>query len=203
MLLHTGHDPSLSAAGLPLQWNRPPTSLAGQTIPEAEQLADDPIDNHVLGSLLNSFQSLGLMPNQHPQNPQAEPHPQAGAGQAHMASPFASPEHAPPLDFAEGGTSKTVGSGRLRSGSVQPGQRSGTLSVASSASSGANGLPSNVTSGVNAHSPFASPNQQMHKMSSASSMGSGPGKSPSGRPSQNTSRQTSSPTPPSPDSAAV
>lgn len=194
----------LVCPGLHQSWNRSSTSLAGHTIPEAEQLADGPVDSHTMASLLSSFQTMGLIPDQHSKNSYTDPHAQAATSQAHMASPFASPEHAPALDFLEGDV-KTVGSRRMRTqSSAHAGQLSGgTLSLASSSSSGAGGLPSKNSAGLNTYSPFASPIQQLHKMSSASSMGSGPGKSPSGRTSQNPSRQMSSPAPQSPKAAAT
>ncbi|KAL0020292.1 hypothetical protein WJX77_002528 [Trebouxia sp. C0004] len=195
----------LNKQGLHQPWNRSSTSLAGHTIPEAEQLADGPVDSHTMASLLSSFQTMGLIPDQHTKNSYTDPHAQAVTNQAHMATPFASPEHAPALDFLEGGDAKTVGSRRMRTqSSARAGQLSGgTPSLASSSSSGAGGLPSKNSAGLNTYSPFASPNQQLHKMSSASSMGSGPGRSPSGRTSQNPSCQMSSPAPHSPNAAAT
>lgn len=195
----------LNKQGLHQSWNRSSTSLAGHTIPEAEQLADGPVDTHTMASLLSSFQTMGLVPDQHIKNAYTDPHAQADTSQAHMATPFASPEHAPALDFFEGGDARTVGSRRMRTqSSAHAGQLSGgTPSLASSSSSGAGGLPSKNSAGLNTYSPFASPNQQLHMMSSASSMSSGPGKSPSGRTSQNPSRQMSSPAPNSPKEAAT
>ena len=185
----------LGAAGLPQHWSRSVTSLAGHTIPEAEQLADGPAEHHALASLLNSFQSLGPVSSPHHKPTHADSQHQTGVSHSHMASPFASPEHAPVLEAFEGGDAKTVGSRRTRrQSSAQPGQASGGLSLASSSSSGASCLPNNFPTGVNSHTPFASPKEQLYKMSSASSMGSGPGKSPSGGTSQNVSRQSSSPT---------
>ena len=161
-----------------------------------------------MASLLSSFQTMGLIPDQHTTNSYTDPHAQADTSQAHMQTPFAAPEHAPALDFFEGGDAKTVGSRRMRSqSSAHAGQLSGgTPSLASSSSSGAGGLPNKNSAGLNTYSPFASPNQQLHKMSSASSaasMGSGPGKSPSGRTSQNPSCQMSNPAPHSPKATAT
>ena len=195
----------LVCSGVSQQWGRPPPSLAGHTIPEAEQLADAPADSHAMASLLNSFQTMGLISDQHTTSAQAGAHSQAVAGQTHMSSPFASPEHAPPLDFSEGGDGKSFGRRRMGTqGSAHAGQLSGgTLSHASSSSSGAGGLASKTSPGLISHTPFASASQQLHKMSSASSMGSGPGRSPSGRTSQIPSRQASSPAAHSPKAAAT
>lgn len=176
------------------------TSLAGQTIPEAEQLLDAPVDNDALAALLNSFQNMGVTSIQPTKKSQPEQNPHGGVGQTHIASPFASPEHAVPLDIHEGEDAKAVGATRMRGqGSNQTRQLSGgAASLASSASSGPTAHASSA--GRPGHSPFASPNQQLHKVASTSSTGSVPGRSPSGRISQPISRQASSPSVPSPQS---
>ena len=186
-------------AGLP-QYAHTPTSLAGQTIHEAEQLLDAPVDDRALATLLNSFQNMGFTSIQPNTKAQPEQKPRGGVGQTHIASPFASPEHATPLDFPEGEDAKAVGATRMRSqGSNQARQFSGgAASIASSASSGPNSHPHSASRP--GHSPFASPHQQLHKVASTSSTGSVPGRSPSGRISQPTSRQASSPSLPSPKS---
>lgn len=152
------------------------------------------MDDHALATLLNSFQNMGVTSTQQPRKAQLEQKPQGGVGHTGYASPFASPEHAPPLDFFEGGDSKAVGGTRKRSqGSAQLGQQSGH--AASLGSSSSSGLPHATSASRASHSPFASPGQQMNKMSSTSSAGSVPGRSPSDHTSQNPSRQASSPLP--------
>ncbi|KAL3147337.1 hypothetical protein ABBQ32_002820 [Trebouxia sp. C0010 RCD-2024] len=182
----------LSKQGLPQKYGHTPSSLAGQTIPEAEQVSGVSMDDHALATLMNSFQSMGVTSTQQPKKAQPEHQPQGGVGQ--IATPFASPEHAPPLDFFEGGDSKAVGGMTKRSqGSAQLGQLSGR--VASTETSSSLGPPPATSASRASHSPFASPGQQMHKMSSTSSGGSVPGRSPSDHTSQNASRQASSPLP--------
>lgn len=177
-------------AGLAQKYGHTPSSLAGQTIPEAEQVSGVSMDDHALATLMNTFQSLGVTSTQQPKKAQPEHQPQGGVGQ--IATPFASPEHAPPLDFFEGGDSKAVGGMTKRSqGSTQLGQLSGR--VASTETSSSLGPPQATSASRASHSPFASPGQQMHKMSSTSSAGSVPGRSPSDHTSQNASRQASSP----------
>ena len=150
------------------------------------------MDDHALATLLNSFQSMGVTSTQQPKQAQPEHKPQGNVGQ--IASPFASPEHAPALDFFEGGDSKAVGGMTRRSqGSTQLGQLPGR--VASLETSSSLGPPQATSASRASHSPFASPGQQMHKMSSNSSGGSASGKSPSDHASQNASRQASSPLP--------
>lgn len=156
------------------------------------------MDDHALATLLNSFQQMGVTSTQ-PKTAQTEQTSQGGAGQVYVASPFASPDHAPSLDFLEGGDPTAVGG--YRSGSNQLGQLpSRAASLDSSSQSGLR--PPQVTS-ANRASPFASPIQQLHKVSSNSSAGSVLGRSPSGRTSQTTSRQASSSPLPSPHTSAV
>ena len=122
-------------AGLPQKYGHTPSSLAGQTIPEAEQVAGGSVDDHALATLLNSFQNMGVTSTQPPKKAQPEQKAQGGGGQAHFASPFASPDHAPPLDFFDGGDSKAVGG--MRKGSNPSGQLpSRVASLGSSSSSG-------------------------------------------------------------------
>ena len=187
-------------AGLPQKYGHTPSSLAGQTIPEAEQVAGGSVDNHALATLLNTFQKMGVTSTQPPKKAQPEQKAQGGGGQTHVASPFASPDHAPPLDFCDGGDPKAVGG--MRKGSNHSGQLPSR--VASLGSSSSSGPPPIQAASANraSHSPFASPNQQLHKMSSNSSGGSVPGRSPSGHASQTISQQVSSPLP-SPHPPAV
>ena len=182
-----------AAAGVPQTWNRSSTSLASHTIPElpeVEQLAEAPSDKETLASLLSSFQSMGLIQEQPLQEAKAKHLAQTSGSQA-VASPFASPEHASQLESSEGDDSKAI-AGKLRAQGSHPRQLSvGTVSSASS--TGAGGLANAASLGSKNPSPFASPSQQLHHISSNSSLGSGPGKSPSGRISQPTMRQPSSP----------
>lgn len=189
-----------TCAGLPQKYGHMPLSLAGQTIPEAEQVVGVSVDDHALATLLNSFQKMGVTSTQPPKKAQPEQKSQGGGGQAYVASPFASPDHAPPLDFLEGGDPKVVGA--MRMGSSQPGQLSGRVASLASSSSSGPPLPRAGSANRGSHSPFASPNQQLHKMSSNSSGGSVPGRSPSGHISQTASQQISSPLP-SPHTSGV
>lgn len=142
--------------------------LSSQTIPEAEQVTEG-LDNRRLAAMLQSLQSLNL---QQPDSSQVSKQGQqvSKQGQQHgMASPFAAAEHAPaPEVFDSGDASKSVTARRW--GSNAQHTLSGAASSRSSAATASGGsLP---PSGLNAHSPFASPNQQLNKASPASSLNS-------------------------------
>ena len=190
------------AADAPQPWSRTSTSLASNTIPEIpEELAEAPSDKETLASLLSSFQNMGLIQEQPSQTSQVQPAPQSGVTQAQLASPFASPDHAPKPEIFESLDANTVGSNRTGRQTAHSRQLSGTASSASS--TGAGGLTAAASTGSKSPSPFASRTQQMLHISSNSSMASVPGKSSSGRTSQPVLRQASSPLVPTGTSVAT
>lgn len=149
--------------------------LSSQTIPE--EGTEGP-DNHHLAALLQSLHSLNLQ--------QADTSQVSKPSQQHTASPFAVAEHAPAADVFDGGEASRSGA-RIWGPNPQHAM-SGALSLGSKGSSAPSGPEEPLPpSALSAHSPFASPNQQLNKASPASSLNS-----------QNFLRHTSSPGLPSP-----
>ena len=147
------------ATGVATRW--PPQTLSSQTIPEAEQVTEG-LDNHHLASLLQSLQAFNL---QQPDNTPPSAHP----GQQHTVSPFAAPEHAPAVEVFEGGERARSGGSRQSTRRVGSAHRAASGSSGSAPSAHEDSLP---LGGLGSQSPFASPNQQLHKSSPASSLNS-------------------------------